>query len=392
MKRTISNIAYILVIAAFAISCKRPYMPPAINAQTGYLVVEGVINPGNDSTKFALSRVVKLDKSTVSPVTGAQVTIESTSNVSYTLTGNAAGVYSSGPLNLSTSQKYRLHIKTSDGKDYQSDYVEVKITPAIDAINYTIKNNGLQISLNAHDAANGTRYYRWNYSESWRFHSKYQSNYVSNGDEVVARNKDQMVYHCYTGEGSTSILLGSSAQLTQDVIAAAPIVFIPSTSERIEDTYSILVNQYALTSDAYNFWQNLKKNTEQLGSIFDAQPSEITGNIHNTANPSEPVIGYVSVSTVQFKRVFISNSVLPQDWKPVYPFDCTEDSLFVNKLVGTKYVNQEDMVFNINKGGYSMIPISAISSPKDGLGHTGSAPICVDCTLRGSVTKPSFWP
>ena len=55
----------------------------------------------------------------------------------------------------------------------------------------------------------------------------------------------------------------------------------------------------------------------ETGGIFSAQPSELKGNISSTTNPSEAVIGYISVSTTSSMRKFI-------DWKDVKFFktDC----------------------------------------------------------------------
>jgi hypothetical protein len=41
------------------------------------------------------------------------------------------------------------------------------------------------------------------------------------------------------------------------------------------------VYQYALTKDQYDYWTELKKNSEQLGTLFDAQPSQLNSNIHS---------------------------------------------------------------------------------------------------------------
>ncbi len=43
------NCLLILFIIA-AVSCKKMYNPPAINSPSSYLVVEGVVNSGHDST------------------------------------------------------------------------------------------------------------------------------------------------------------------------------------------------------------------------------------------------------------------------------------------------------------------------------------------------------
>lgn len=388
-------ITYIIIAPVLAITaCTKPYNPTGIKSVTGYLVVEGVIN-ANDSSKFQLSHTVTLTSdTTIAPVLGAQVTIEGNDNSSYPLTGNASGIYSSASLSLNANSQYRLDIKTTDGKEYQSDYVSVKITPPIDTINYVIESNGLQINLNTHDPANNTRYYRWDYTETWEFHAKYFSAFVSNGDTVLYRQPAQQIYFCYTNDNSTNILLGSSAKLTQDVISTAPITFIPSTSEKIETEYSINVRQYALTNDAYNFWTNLKKNTEELGSIFDALPSQINGNIHCLTNPNEPVVGYISASTIQSKRIFVNNTVLPATFVATYPYTCPLDSFLFVEKVGGIYINQEDQVFNYNKGAPKggWVPLEQITS-KQGvvLGHTGTDPECGDCSIRGSLIKPSFW-
>src|SRR6202012_1062500 len=149
----------------------------------------------------------------------------------------------------------------------------------------------------------------------------FRSSFKSNGDTVLGRDlTNDNINVCWRSDTSSTIVLGSSAKLAHNVIANNPIISITSTSEKIGFEYSILVRQYALTADAYNFYTNLKKNTEQLGSIFDAQPSEISGNIHSVSNPMEPVIGYISVGSTASRRIFIYNKSLP-GWVviPFYP-------------------------------------------------------------------------
>jgi hypothetical protein len=74
------------------------------------------------------------------------------------------------------------------------------------------------------------------------------------------------------------------------------------------------VKQYALNQEAFAYWQNIKKTTEQLGSIFDAQPSQFKGNIHSLTDSTEPVMGYVSASSIETKRIFVTS----EDVKPWY--------------------------------------------------------------------------
>ncbi|WP_426669582.1 DUF4249 domain-containing protein [Mucilaginibacter sp. McL0603] len=382
--------------------CKKPYAPAIVSANNNYLVVEGVINTGSDSTIIKVSRTIKLSsKATDNPVLGAVLTVESDQNTIYSLTEATDGKYISAGLNLDGSHKYRLRIKTNSGQ-YLSDYVEVLNSPPIDSVSYDIKGTvsgpGVNIYVSTHDNSNKVFYYRWEYQETWMFHSNFPSYFYSNGDTVLGRNMiTDNITDCWANNISSTIVLGSSAKLSRDVIFDNPVISIPSTAEKIEDKYSILVKQYALSLEAYTFYTNLKKNTEQLGSIFDALPSEIEGNIHSVNNASEPVIGYITVGSTTSQRIFIQKQQLP-GW-PTTPFYTNCHLAFPGQSC-CLYVyppgppNQVDAYINYltNNNPNPLIPIDAIGLPgHPPLGYTAASRECVDCTLRGTNKKPSFW-
>jgi hypothetical protein len=377
----------VIVIPMAIEGCKQAYLPPATSTSASYLVVEGVINSGQDSTIIKISRTVNLSGNTSSnPELNAQVTVESDQNVVYALQDYRTGTYAAPTLNLDNTRKYHLRIKTADGKEYLSDFEAPKITPPIDSISFAVQSNGINVYANTHDPNNNTHYYRWDYQETWQFHAKYQSGFITNGTEIVLRPPDQSIFSCFGNNRSTSIVLGSSAQLARDVIYQTPVTQVTATSEKLETKYSILVRQYALTKDAFGFWQNLKKNTEQLGSIFDAQPSNINGNIHCTTNPAEPVIGYISVSTMQQKRLFIANAQLPSQWQATYPYECELDSALFSRA------GQNDVLLFLIPLGSSEIPIAQIPGTGTGiLGYFGAYKECADCTIRGVKQQPDFW-
>src|SRR6185312_13788024 len=284
----------------------------------------GVIAAGADSTIITLNRSVNVSQQVVaSPERGATIVVESDQNNVYPLTEVDTGRYGAGPLNLDINRKYRLHIATADGRTYESDYETVKITPPIDTLGYNITNDGLEFYTNAHDAANNTHYYRWDYTETYIYNSAVQSDYVFDSsrpdlDMAVRRTPDQQVHTCYVTLPGSTIILNSSAALNQDIIRNNPITSISKFSEKVYYKYSILVKQYALTPTAYQFWSILKRNSQQIGTIFDVQPSEIQSNLRCTSNPAEPVIGYLSVSSISQKRIFIDRTELPA-WPITYP-------------------------------------------------------------------------
>jgi len=404
MDRSIYIYALITVALLIFGSCRKPYDPPATSATNSYLVVEGVINAGPDSTFIKLSRTVKIsDKVVANAESGAVLTVEGDQNISYPLTEINKGNYASQGLNLDNSHKYRLRIRTADNKQYLSDYVEVLNSPPIDSVSYDLSGKltvpGLNLYVSTHDQTNKISYYRWDYQETWVIHSYYASYFKSNGDTVLGRNViTDNITNCWQSDTSSTIVLGSSAKLSTNVIYQEPVISIPSTSEKLRSKYSILVRQYALTEDAYNFYVNIKKNTEQLGSIFDALPSVINGNIHSVANPAEPVIGYISIGSTSSKRIFIANQKLPA-WKADTAFytGChlafdwpTNPCCFYN-FGGTNQVNYY-INYNTNGNKDPLIPIDAIGVPgHPPIGYTASTRECVDCTVRGTNKPPAFW-
>ncbi len=379
------NAFYLLLL--ILLCCKKPYNPPASSTPNSYLVVDGFINSGNDSTVIMLSKTVQLTgKTTYNPVLGATVTVEGEQNGVYNLYDNTNnGHYTSlNNLNLSSSQKYRLRI-VNGNRQYLSDFVEVKPTPPIDSIGFNIQNGNVNVYVNAHDPTNSTRYYRWDYEETWQFHSKYQSGWMLDTtiNALVPRPPEQSVYDCFGSDLSSHIVLASTEKLAKDVVYQNSIVQIPLSAEKVETRYSILLKQYAITQDAFNFYQNLQKNTEQLGSIFDAQPSQLSGNIHCLTDPSELVVGYITANNVQTKRIYISHNQIP-DVPINYPYDCEQDTAknaSVEGLLIDRPVNYIPLQLLFKPG----------ASPPVAIGFLYSSKECVDCTLRGTKQAPPWW-
>jgi len=383
---------FLMLTMLCVFNCKKLINTPALAASNSYLVVTGNIDPG-DTTVLVLSRTVNVSGTVnTKPELNAAVTIEGSQSGSFRLTAEGNGNYYSAPVNLSPAQTYRLKIVTSSGEQYASDYVPVKNSPAIDSVNYVVKSDGLQINVNTHDAANTTRYYRWEYNETYVFHTAFQSNYiVLNHDTTGIRPASHEIYQCWHSDTSSNIILASSAKLSQDVISSQSIIKIPAGSEKLNKRYTIFVKQYALTPDAYNYFTLLQKNTEQLGSIFDAQPSELRGNIHSLSNAAEPVIGFVTIGKTSNQRIFVDNNNLPA-WTPDNPYaGCTSDTLLYKRIItfptggGSVQVEVHDLIYS-----GVQIPLDKVGDYPSG-GFTAAYPQCVDCTLRGTNKQPSFW-
>jgi len=373
-----------------AISCRKPYNPPVTNVNVNYLVVEGVINGGPDSTIITLSRTTPPNSGPkIVAETNATLTVLSDAGDKYMLTETYPGTYTFNGLNLPTTKKYCLHITTSNGEQYQSAFMASAQTPAIDSVGYTIKPTGLQFNVNTHDNTNNTRYYRWEYDETWTYYSLINSVLYYKNDQVLPRPIDSLINECYEHATlSNSIFITTSSHLAKDVISDFPLGYVDASTGKISHIYSLLVKQYAITADAFTYWTLLKTNTEQLGSIFDAQPSSILGNIKCISNPNEPVVGFISVSTITTKRIFVNGTYLPfpvpYNIRQPVPSECPQDTILLAPTF-TYNVRLSD-IFAAGEN----IPVTYVGFI---IGYTWAPKDCVDCRVYGGTNvKPSYWP
>jgi len=371
-----------LLLILLLVQCKQEYIPHIEESDTKLLVVEGHINSGQGSTAIHLSRLADLTDTALIPELSARVNIESNNGGIFPLTESGNGEYTIPQLTLDNNAKYRVSIKTSNGKEYVSDFSPVKHTPVIDSITWQKENEGVQIYVNTHDDQNDTSYYRWSYSETWEFHSAYVSSldYVRDpvtNDAIGLMNRvdPDAIYTCWRTQQSTNIILGSSEKLTANRIFL-PIRFIEPLGEELSVRYYIELSQYALSHDAYRFYQRLKRNTEQIGTLFDPQPSELTTNIHCLGDSLEEVVGFMEITDLQQAHIFITND----DVKPWLPPVACSKAVFRNvdtvlRAIGSAYLPVAPRTFR----GPAIETFEA--SPNE----------CVDCTLRGTNIKPSFW-
>lgn len=374
------------LIALLALACKQRFEPPAVAPRNGYLVVDGVINSGAGPTTFRITRAIGLsDTSSIRYERNAVVRVEGENNSVYPLSETGAGVYSVAQLNLNSNIKYRLFIRTTEGKEYTSDFATPIKTPPIDNIRWE-QPNDLTLFVNTHDPTGNTRYYKWEWEETYEFHSAYTTTlkYVKNsqGEPVgidylyADRSHDTTNYVCWKSENSTNLLIGSSIKLAKDSIDL-PIHKVIQGTEKITVLYSLLVRQFAVSKNGYEFLQRMKKNTEQTGTLFDAQPSELVGNIHAKNDPTEMVLGYVDVADRQERRIFIRPAELRQ-WG--FRSGCMEQKVMnhPDSILVASYL-QPTNVAEYNMGG-GILSFYAADPP------------CVLCTMRGYHLKPPFWP
>ena len=378
-------------------SCTDPYQPDVVKSPPSYLVIDGYLN-SQGITTIKLTRTYALASAALPPAEARATVFLEEENGPRTLLREApAGTYTSPTaLTLNPAKRYRLRLNTLASLEYASDFVPVKTTPPIDSMPWRIENGGINITVNSHDATNTTQYYRWDYVETWEIIPVYRPT-VEYVNRTIGMRPIVVPYPtiCWGNAPSTLIQVDKTTGLSQDVVANFPLRRIANTSERLYRRYSMLVQQYALTKEEYAYWTLLRKNTESIGSLFDPQPAQLTGNVHCLTRPTELALGFVGAHSLAEKRIFIARQELPAGFPKVSGYESClpPDSVFLQPRGADLPFSPEDKLQTSFSGPNALIPIDPIIVKSfDLIGYTAKEKDCVDCRTRGTSVKPSFWP
>jgi hypothetical protein len=364
----------------FCISqCREPFQPDFETGVHDHLVVEGFIHVGEKSvTQIKLSRVAPLEKSNAQQFveTSAEVKIESEAGEEFILHESVPGTYHSDSINLNTNGSYRVVIKRSSGLEYSSSFTTAIETPPIDSIHWQVDAVGIHILVSTHDAANDSKFYIWDYQETWEINSAYKSNYKYE-DGIMKDRFGPIVSHmrfCWKNAFPEDNNFASTEGLTQDVMHYKLASF-GHQAERFQVKYSIIVHQRSPSEDEYRFLQLIRKNSNATGSLFDPLPAEVRGNVISTTSAAIPVIGYVGAYTTDSKRIFI------------YPSDIEMPPVGKCELSVVTF-DQIQQFF----GELGYIPVDSIGVDQDGKTIFTAAPSsCMDCRFYGDPARPDYW-
>ena len=243
------------------------------------------------------------------------------------------------------------------------------------------------IHLSTHDIQGQTRYYKWSYTETWEIVPQIMSQFVFDTEERLYRSRsdEENIYNCWVYGYSSEILLGNSIRLSNDIIAEQALVSIYEQDTRTGVLYCIQFAQMALTRKAYIYWENQRKNSEDIGGLFSPQPSTSSGNLYAINNPDEVVLGYISAGAQALsERKFIPSGLMK---KPSHvDCDCEERyPLLQENDKATPFVYLSN----------SLVPVNyvAVNYSQDLEYLAWHTPRCCDCReLGGTKTRPIWWP
>lgn len=367
------------LVFVFTMGCVESYEPPVVKDAPKYLVVDGFLDATEGRLRVTLSRTIALADNQKAPMErDANVTLEDKSGNTFSIPEVNDGYYERSDLDIAVGEEYRLHIGTK-GKEFVSKFEEVKQTPPIETIFWEMDRDGFSIKINTQDPTGNSKYYRWTYSETFEYTSVYSSLHKIQDGEVLSRAPEEYVHQCYKTENVKGILVGTSEGLSSDVIHNFTVRTIPEGALELSRLYSIEVTQYVLSEDAYQYWLNIYKTTENVGGLFAPMPGRVIGNLQCLTNPDETVIGYFGAAATAKERIFIKSSELPENYSRFRHMTCPLDTIPIEEIP------------TIPQTTLLIYPILVGPDP---VGYTTSLTSCIDCRFIGGgvFQKPSFWP
>ena len=397
------SIISILIVFTFY-TCIDPYSP-SFSGYESLIVVDALITDANSSYGVKLSRTFQEQNSVPVNIADASVYISDDAGNKYDLAYNGKGTYKTDSIGFkgTVGRTYILHIQTHEGAEYASDPCPMQSVPEIDSIyvaadrelinNGTEIQQGARIYLNSKEGDNN-QYYRWAFDETWKFKVPNPHKYEYVNDSTILPVSDVKEY-CWKTAKSNEILIQAIYQGQSPLIEKEPIFFIASDkSDRLLLQYSILVNQYSISKNEFDFWNNMKQINDNSGDIFAKQPFSVISNIHNINDPKDRVLGYFQVSAVKQYRKNISFSELMALGLPLYHYPCDRiehEPLDFQTEWGPKVTWDDVYRTMCITSTYSLVEPRYVGASAVLEKLIFTTPECANCELTGTRTKPDFW-
>lgn len=397
-------IKYILILCCCSLiyTCIEP-IEFTTNSFNTNLVVNSIITDEFKTQKIELSRTIPIDSLNLSPEKDANVSVVDDTGLTYNFKENGAGVYTSiNQFAAQADRKYTLNIETKDGNKYVSSPQPVPAKSTIKEITAGIENNSLTqkpeflFKVSSDITTNTGQYYRYEYDETYKIRTPLWNprKIVIISDTIPYKfdlvQKDPLidgVGFCFPNKQSKAVFLTETVSLAQDQVIGFPLRQIPIESYIVGIRYSILVKQYVLNQNTYNFYSLMEKFSDPDDIFSQTQVGNIPSNISSVNNPEQDkVIGFFEVSSVSKKRLFVNRK------------DFTESPFINYELLALCAERREPQIvddFNrsplLNHLRIGWVYQTDSETPDPNRPYRLTIKICGDCTHLGPAKTPDFW-
>lgn len=314
---------------------------------TPSLVVDGMITsmPGPYTIELSVASDLNTNLNSRVPVTRATIKIGDDLGNEETLKEVSPGVYqtSENGIRGTVGRKYYTVIRTED-KEYRSEPQEMLPPGAIDEIRHSFRADAInqndpgepQDVLDVRIDASGVEGYRNLFR--WRWSSLHEvrtfpelrtrevgrppvkipdplqcSGYIPGPFQTIQKVDICTCCNCWVPEYGARATISKNNAVSNNSFNDVFIARVPVDHWRFTLRYFMRVEQFSLTEEAYEFWKLIQSQQEGEGSLFQPNAVQVKGNIYNTADAEEKVLGFFGVSAVTQKDFFIDIREVPSE-------------------------------------------------------------------------------
>lgn len=199
-------------------------------------------------------------------------------------------------------RRYVLRVALPDGSRYVSRPERMAPVPSIERLyaeyresdRNTTALNTFVIRIDTQDPPTPGNYYRWqalSYVPVW-----------SGGDPL--RGRGSIAYAPFYGL-PTNVLrdaLINGNRIAGRLVLTSPLVGLGA--QYVE------ARQYSLSREAYQYWVRYEQQLSRSGTLFDAQPASIEGNVYVAGDSTRLALGYFGASAVSRRRIIVLTDTL----------------------------------------------------------------------------------
>ena len=297
-------------------------VPIDITNSQQFLVIDGSISNNNGPHEVKISNSGTFENDNFGfpePVSGAMVTLFADNGDVVNFTEMEPGAYRIFNYQGVVGATYHIQVQM-DEATYSS--MPEKLLEPVEALSITYKQDLVEF-VNAQN----------------NIVSKYTVTFLSN---VALPEDPENVYLKYDVDGVYKFLdigMFPSFCFIQDFIGANNVsifgnensagsvlhdheIITLDVNENFYYDYCVLVLQQAITKNAYQYLEKLQQLTDRDGSLFDAPPGLLVGNINNVQDSTETVLGYFRTTAIDSAKIFIERQKL---LGANTPLPCPED-------------------------------------------------------------------
>lgn len=379
-----SNFIFIIILIGLS-SCIKPYVPQYKDTSVLKYVVEGMVSSEEGIQEVRVSKSSSANIPIYNPIGDCKVKIVDEVGQEFDLFELNNGIYQvwMEQDELVVGRSYKVVVETPEGNILESEFDQMPSGAELNIPSYFVEvqagqqvnewKKGLQFYIDLEGSEQNSKFYRWQLIETWEYHSAYPVEFYYDGQVQQVYPPDYSEMYCWTTDQVDQIFTLNTTNFSSNAIQKFPLHFIENNSSRLGVLYSLLINQMALSEDAYIYWDQLRQNMTDQGGLYATQPLAVKGNIKNLTSPEQDVLGFFQASYVSSIRVFVPP---PADLELTFTDKCSPTPL-EHGFIEIRPRNYPAYLLTVD-GEWTMTVLNDE---------------CVKCTLRGGTTeKPEFWP